>query len=297
MNRFLILALLASMASAQAAPSSFSADGRLPSSVASEPNAPAETSNPSDHVSRLPELLPRPEGKATLIGGTITKIDRVRDGITVKVFGSGNARIIFDGRTHVYRDGVAASPSSLQNGQRVYVDTMLAGVNIFAKNIRVVTQGPAGESVGQVVRFNAQTGELVLRDQISPQNVGLRVSPTTVISRDGRTISTEQLLPGTLVSVTFQSGGGRSVAREISVLAAPGNAFVFVGRVVHLDLHLGLLVVVDPRGQKSYEISFDPGVISVSDNLREGATVEATTTFDGRHYMASAIKVESSPNR
>jgi len=54
-------------------------------------------------------------------------------------------------------------------------------------------------------------------------------------------------------------------------------------------------VLVDPRDQKSYEIDFDPNAIPVSEDLREGATVEATTAFDGRRYVASAITVESRP--
>lgn len=296
MNRFLIAVLLGSMACAQTAPSAFSTDARLASPAVNEPIKPAETSNPTVHVSRLPDLLPRPEGKATLIGGTISKIDRVRDGIIVKVFGGGNLRILFDGRTHIYRDGVASSPTDLQSGQRVYADTMLAGADIFARNIRAVTQDPTGQTIGQVVSYDARSGELVLNDAISPKSIKLRIAPATVISREGRAASTSELLSGALVTIAFLSnGGGQPVARQVSILAAPGNVFVFVGRVVHLDLHLGLLVVIDPRDQKSYEISFDPSVISVSDNLREGATVEATTAFDGRRYMATAIRVESSP--
>jgi len=298
MNRFLTVVLLGTMAYAQARPPSFSADGNLPSPPAREPSPAAEPSTPNIRVSPLPDLLPQPQGNPTLIGGTISKIDRVRDEITVKIFGGKSTRILFDSRTHVYCDGAAVSAGDLRNGERVYLDTMLAGTNIFAKNIRAITQGPTGQNSGQVVSYDARTGELLLNDAIFSQNVKLRILPTTMIFRRGQRASGSELLPGTLVSVAFlPNGSGEPVARQVSILANPGNTFVFVGRVLHLDLHIGLLVVVDPRDQKSYEIDFDPGVINVSESLREGATVEATTTFDGLHYMASTIRVDSNPNR
>jgi hypothetical protein len=51
----------------------------------------------------------------------------------------------------------------------------------------------------------------------------------------------------------------------------PGIDFTFGGCGFHLDLHLGLLALVDPREQKSYEISFDPTRIRRESNLRGGA--------------------------
>jgi hypothetical protein len=295
MSRFLTVVLLGSTAFAQAVPSSFSAGGSLPPTAASDPSPAEETANPGNRISPLPELLPQPQGKPTLIGGTIARIDRVRDGMSVKIFGGGSTHILFDSRTHIFRDGVAASAGALQNGERVYVDTMLAGTSIFARNIRIVTQGSAAQTMGQVTSYDARTGELLLSDAISPQTVKVHIASTTMISREGQTASSSELLSGTLVSVAFlPDEGGQSVARQVSILAKPGSTFVFVGRVVHLDLHLGLMVVVDPRDQKSYEIAFDPSVIQVSDNVREGATVEATTAFDGRRYMASTIRVDSS---
>ena len=57
--------------------------------------------------------------------------------MTLSLFGGGRTRIRFDARTHIYRDGMVAALGDLQNGSRVYVDTVLAGVDIFAENIRV----------------------------------------------------------------------------------------------------------------------------------------------------------------
>ena len=293
MNRFLILTVLGGVAGAQVVPSSFSSNGRVPSADAADTAMPALIS-PANPVNRLPDLLPQPAGKATLVGGILSKVDGLRDEITVKVFGGKTTRILFDGRTHFYRDGVAASANDLRDGERVYVDTMLAGTSIFAKNIRLVTQGAAGQSSGQVQSYDNQTGELVMSDAISPFGLKLRILPTTAITRDGRAASSSDLATGTLVSIVFVPNPGREpVAREISILANPGTKFVFQGRVVQLDVHIGLLVVIDPRNQKTYEISFDPNRMNVSANLREGSNVQATTTFDGSHYVADSIQVDA----
>jgi hypothetical protein len=296
-SRLLILGLLGGLAAAQAAPSSFSGNSQPASSNATEPTSESESSGPANHFDQLPQLLPQPIGKATLIGGTIFKVDVLRDEITIKVFGGQSTRVLFDTRTHIFCDGLPASTKDLKSGERIYVDTMLAGTSVFAKNIRLLTQGAQGQSSGQIESYDPRTGELVLSDAISPQSVRLLVSANTSISREGRTVPASELVPGTLVSIAFQPNAGREpVARQVSILANPGNAFVFVGSVVQLDVHIGLLVLVDPRNQRSYEIRYDPRRIHISDNLQEGATVEVTTTFDGNRYMASNIKVNSTPN-
>jgi hypothetical protein len=296
MNRLLMLVLMAGTAWAQTGLSAFSTEGHVSSAPELQPVTPA-TSTGKDTSNGLPDLLPQPKGKATLIGGTILKVDRVRDQMTLNVFGGGKTKILFDTRTHIYRDGVLTSAADLQNGARVYVDTVLAGVDIFAQTIRLRTQYAAGQGSGQVASYDARAGVLVLNDTISPRQLKLRILPTTEVSREGQTASAGDLREGTLVSVTFLSDGNREpAAHTIAILAAPGNTYVFVGRVIHLDLHLGLVVMVDPRDQKTYEISFDPNFTGISDNLREGATVEATTRFDGAHYTASAIKIDSKPN-
>lgn len=295
MNRLLMLLLLSGVAGAQTGSSVFSTNTRV-SATEAPPTFPTMTTAPGDAVKALPELLPQPTGKATLIGGTIFKIDRVRDQMTLNLFGGGKMHVLFDARTHIYRDGAASSLGDLQNGSRVYVDTVLAGVDIFAQNIRVRTHDATGQSSGQVVSYDARTGYLILNDSTSPRQLKLRTLSTTVVSREGRVASTNDLLAGSLVSVAFQPNpGGEPTASTVSILAAPGSTFVFVGRVVQLDLHLGLVVVVDPRDQKPYEISFDPRLTNVPDNLREGSTVEAVTRFDGGRYLANAIKVDSNP--
>src|SRR5260221_8193857 len=214
--------------------------------------------------------------------------------MTFALFGGGKTRISFDARNRIFRDGDAVTANALQEGQRVYLDTKSAGNITFAGNIRVVSQAPIGETTGQIVEYDAGTGELLINDSISTGTMKLRLTSSTPISRGQNPASSSDLLAGALVTATFVSDGNeRGVVRQISILAAPGNTFHFAGRVASLDLHLGVLVVVDPRDQKSYSIEFDPRVIQISDSLREGVMVEATTGFDGHRYVARNIQVDS----
>jgi hypothetical protein len=66
---------------------------------------------------------------------------------------------------------------------------------------------------------------------------------------------------------------------------------VFTGRVVFLDLHTGVLALVDPRDDKRYEVSFDPGHFPINRDVHEGSTVTVTASFDGVRYAASALTV------
>jgi hypothetical protein len=114
--------------------------------------------------------------------------------------------------------------------------------------------------------------------------------------RDGKPASPSDLRPGSLVSLKFSpSLKGPGMVREISILAGPGGTFVFAGRISHLDLHIGLLVLVDPRDSKSYDIHFDPAMNGIQDRLYEGGDVTVTTTFDGANYIASSIAVNAVP--
>jgi len=295
MRHVLAFLLFCGAAYSQVAPAAFSGEGTTPPPGSFEASRPG-TAPISSPGNALPDLLPQPVGKPTLIGGTIARTDRVRDELTIHIFGGGNTRVLFDGRTHIYHDGQVSSVAALADGQRVYVDTMRAGRDVFARNIRILTQVSNGQSVGQVAEYNSATGELLLNDRISPQQVRIHVSPTTKLVRDGKDAGRTELRSGALVSVTFSPDGkGQSLASQIAILAAPGNGFVFAGRVTHLDMRLGLLVVEDPRDQKTYEVYFDPHNIASSDALQEGAIVEATTTFNGFRYVASNIKINSNP--
>jgi hypothetical protein len=245
-----------------------------------------------DPLASLPDLLAPPRGNATLMGGTIRKLDLVRDQITLQAFGGNSTRILFDDRTHFYRDGTVGSAHDLAKGERVYVDTVLAGTDIFARNIRVVTDHPVGQTNGRVLNYDASTGELTLSDALSPEPVRLHLSPNTTFVRKDRSAGPAELVPGTLVALTFgPEGGGHDVVHQVTILAEPGSAFRFDGRIMYLDVHRGLLVVQDPRDQKSYDIHFDPSRLRVSDDLREGLDVTVMTSYDGNEYIANAVTI------
>ena len=47
----------------------------------------------------------------------------------------------------------------------------------------------------------------------------------------------------------------------------PGTDFTFAGRVISLDLHIGLLVLQSATDHKTYEIYLDPSAIAIDDRL------------------------------
>lgn len=288
MRRLLTLAVLSSVAFAQ---------GASPAASPVEPATPnrQQEARMDTDVNMLPDLPPLPQGKSTVIGGRISNVDRVRDRLIIAVFGGGKIRVFFDERTQVYRDGLRASLHDLSNGEHVSVETVLDGTNLFAPTIHLLTRSGEGQCSGQVLDFDRGRGELVVRDNLSPEPIRLRVSAETAIAREGQAVSSfAELRPGALVNVSFRPGSeGRAVARRIAILADPGASFVFTGSVIFLDLHSGLLVMVDPRDSQHYEISFDPSHFPVSRDLHLGTDITVHAGFDGKRYSANEIVVNS----
>jgi hypothetical protein len=286
MKRALALILLGSWAWSQSVPS-----------PASSPDPSTQQGQAGPTTELLPELPPPPGGKATLIGGTLSSLDRVRDEMIVRPFGGGKLRILFDGRTQVYRDGTKVSQRELRSGDRIYVDTLLDGTTIFAKNIRMQTKQTGGESRGQIVKYDQGTGTLTLKDALSSHSVNLRVTSSTRILHDSQVGTRADLVPGALVTVSFRASGKEpkepGIVDEVSILAAPGTAFTFAGQVTYLDMPAGLLVLVDPRDKKSYEIHFDPARMKTDGELREGSEVNVTADFDGTRYVTKAVTVSA----
>lgn len=267
-------------------------------SARSNAMTPNPTSPPDvNSASSLPGVLPPPSGKTTLVGGTIENVDHVRDRLILDVFGGGRTAVLFDERTRVLRPGAAGSLDDLKNGERVYVDTALDGPDVFARTIRLA-QRPAGQSKGQIVAFEPARGELTLRDALSPEPVTMRVSATTAIRRGDHSAASSDLRPGTLVTLTFTPGsGGMANVTQVSILASPGAGFVFSGRIDYLDLHRGLLVLVDPRDNQSYEVNVDSTALRLTRDLRQGMDVTVQASFDGRHYEARTIAVNPTSTR
>jgi hypothetical protein len=245
-----------------------------------------------DPASLLPDLPALPPSKASLIGGTVAKLDRVRDEITVQIFGGGKMKISFDARTSIYRGANLVSTADLRQGDRVYIDTILNGDTVFARNIRLKSVASAGESQGTVVGYHADKNELLLRDALSPEALRIRLTPQTQVVQGNRTSSLSALIPGTLVAIKFATQqNGNDVARQISVLAVPGSTFTFAGRVTGLDLRLGLMVLTSSTDGKTYEVYLDPAAVTVNDKLREAADVSVVARFDGSRYVAQSLTV------
>jgi hypothetical protein len=287
--------VLAGMAAAQSIPAQSVVSSPSATSTASANVQPADASADAalDPASLLPDLPALPREKATLIGGTLEHLDRVRDQITVQVFGGGKVKIAFDPRTRVYTNGSEAPLSALHQGDRIYVDTILDGSTVFARNIRLKTAGSAGESQGIIVDYRAGKNELSLRDALSPQPLKIHLTPRTSVTQDKHAAALSDLTPGTLVAVKFGAQAGSDIAQEITVLAAPGAHFTFVGTVTAVDLRLGLLVLESSTDHKTYEISFDPSLTTDADNLRPGADVSVLTRFDGNRYVANSLTLNA----
>jgi hypothetical protein len=239
-----------------------------------------------------------PPGKSTILGGQIRNVDPVRDELTLTVFGQRPTKILFDERTQVYRDGKKIPLRDLRSDDHASVETVLDGTNVFALSIHIVSRSPQGEYQGRVLSYDPDTGELIVSAVLAHEPIKLLVPLNTPIVREGQaqfapaSSEVSDLVKGSLISVKFESDKrGRDVANRIVILTTPGSSFLFSGNLSSLDIHSGLLVLVDPRDNKSYRIFIDSAHVSTSQNLHGGDQIRVTGTFDGIRYVASAITV------
>lgn len=243
-------------------------------------------------------LPPVPKGKSTIMGGEIQDVDSVRDRLTLRVFGQKPVKILFDERTQVYLDGKTIRLRELHSHDHASIQTVLDGSDIFALSIHILSRPAEGEYQGQVLKYDPESSELSVSSALSHQPLKLLVPRITRVVREGQAVSSSRpsaasdLVKGTLISVKFESDmNGRGVASQITILASPGSAFEFSGSISSIDLHSGLLVLVDPLDEKSYEIFVDFTRFPTGKNLHDGDFVRVTATFDGARYSASAIHV------
>lgn len=298
------LALLPTVTYAQTSPPPTSAMVS-PKSDAGEANSPIEPVKPGitdestddsiaiDPSSLLPDLAPVPHANATLVGGTIERLDRVRDRVIVRVFGGGQMAVLFDPRTTIVQGRKKASIADLREGERIYLDTILDRDKVFARMIRLNAPRATGQSQGVVLKYRASENELTLRDSISPKPVEVRVTAATRVSQGGRTIPISALGPGSLVSISFSSdGAGHDMASEISILAQPGTQYTFAGEVVHVDLRTGLVVLKSSTDNTTYEVYLNTSV-TPDENLHPGVLITVVADFDGSRYLARNLSINS----
>jgi hypothetical protein len=290
-----ILILLASLAVGQeqnpAAPAAPTTDKtKTTGPVAEQPPAPADSAPAGDANDSLFGVPPLPKGTVSLVGGTVSKIDRVRDKLTVNVFGkAGKMDVRWDERTHIYRDGTETTERGIQKGDRVYVDTMKDGPKVFARNIRIVTNiGPA-DARGQLLSFDRRSGTMLVHDDLSGQPVRFRVSDKTAINGRQGAGTVADLVPGALLAVRFAPGKEyHGIAKEVSIIAKPGHTFLFAGKITHLDMRSGVLSIANRTDNRAYDISFDT-TLPVAENLQVGSDITVNAAFTGKGYRAQEI--------
>jgi hypothetical protein len=258
--------------------------------------APAKTTiaQPYDPLLDLPPL---PRNKVSLTGGTIATLDEVQNHLVVQPFGGKQKlRLNFDMRTRIYNDGKTAAARDLKAGQRVYIDTMLNGGKVFAKSIWIQSVAGTGDARGQVIGYDSERKILSLRDEVSAQTVDFRIAPDAVIHRTAGTGSVADLVPGSLVSLSFGPQQGRSgLVREVNLLAKPGTVFTFFGRVTFLDLSRRTVAISNQSDNKSYDLSLESIPAGTLQNLREGGMAGFSAVFDGSRYVAQKIDFVQPP--
>ena len=220
----------------------------------------------------------------------------MRNHLTIQPFGGGKkVKVFVDERSHIYRNGVETTVLGIRKGDRVYVDTMLDGSKIFAKNVRVLTESGLAEVRGQVIATNPEKGTISVRDQLSAKPVTFAVSGATKYSSSKGTAVAGDVQTGSLIDVQFSPGReAGSVAQEITVLAKPGDNYVFSGVVTNLDMRTDTLSLENSSDGQPYEIQFNRAAVSDPQALKVGSEVTARTTFDGKLYKASNVRIEKS---
>lgn len=234
----------------------------------------------------LLDVPPLPQTRVTLVGGTVTGVDRVHNRLTVEPFGGKKMKFVFDERTHIYRDGVETTQLGIRKGDRVYVDTQLDGSQVFARNIRVENKMGPADARGQIISYDAGRGTLIVRDELSAQPVTFKLGSETLVR--GKARSAEELKAGSLVNVRFAPDGDRGLAQEVFVTAAPGETYTFSGKLLYLDMSRGMFSLQNQTDNKTYEIRFDPSDRNVQ-TLSVGSDVSVSTEFDAQGYKARSI--------
>jgi hypothetical protein len=242
---------------------------------------------------------PMPRTTTTMVGGTVSGVDRLRNKMTVHVFGGGHWTVNFDERTHIFHNGRETTQLALKKGERVYVDTQLDNNkhDIFARNIRVGVAELPADADGQIIAIDPKHNELTLRDTLNSVPVRFAIDSETRISNGQTPAAFKDVKPGTLVHVRFAaSSPNRGLAREVSIIAVPGSTFTFAGKVTFLDMHRGLLAVQNSTDDKNYEIHFAPQAVANRNELGVGHDVLVRATFEGSRYMAQSVNPTKSPD-
>ena len=235
----------------------------------------------------LLDLPPLQHEKVTLIGGVVVRLDEVMNHMVFQPFGTNQKmQVHFDTRTHFYLDGKPITEREIKQGQRIYLDTQLNGDRVFAKTIWIRTTAESGVGRGQIIDFDPQHRVLTLRDELSNQPLKLQLAPNATIRKGNQAGSESDLVQDALVSIEF---GPQRELRSVTVLATPGSAFAFAGRVTFVDLSQKLIAIDNRSDGKKYDVWMDAIAPSVLRQIREGQDVSVSTVFDGSRYSARSV--------
>lgn len=234
---------------------------------------------------------PMPPNKSTLIGGIAKKVDRIRNKVVIAPYGSSKTITVnFDERSHIYRDSRETTVLGIQKGDRIYVDSMLIGPRVFARNLRVVTTTTPAEASGQIVAYDPRSQTVRLVDKLTNAPVVFRVTKDTELRSKSGQATAADIQPGSLVSVIFAPGRKGGDAKQLSILAVPGTNYIFAGRITNLDVHAGIIDVENQSDGKNYELHFPPSMENRGE-LRVGAQVAANASFNGRTYTTQTVTI------
>jgi hypothetical protein len=236
----------------------------------------------------LLDLPPLPQNTVTLVGGTVTNLDAVMNRMVVRPFGSKRPlTVCFDTRTNFFRDGAPISYRDIRQGQRVYLDTMLNGSKVFAKQIWIQTVVESGTARGQILDFDTRHQMLLVRDELSNRPVRLHLTRATVVRNGVQQASNADLVEGALVSFSF---GPQQELREVDVVAKPGTTYTFVGQITYVDLSRKL-IAIKGTDQNRYDISIEAIPVSIAHQLHEGMEATLSAVFESRGYAAQTIEL------
>lgn len=247
----------------------------------------------SGNVSVIPPL---PAGKSTILGGSIRNVDPVLDRFTLNIVGEKPLRILFDERTQIFLDGKKLSLRDLRPAEHASVQTTLDGTSVFAISIHILSQLQQGDYTGEVASYNAGTGDLELVSGPGGAQIRVHISADTKFARKGQAsftsapASVADLQRGSLVAIQFAPDGkGLAAATEITLLATPGSQFIFSGNLISLDVRAGNMVLLDPRNNQTYQITFAPGSISSLEDVHRGQRLRVTAQYNGTQYLAQDV--------
>ncbi|MBA3913584.1 MAG: hypothetical protein H0X25_06955 [Acidobacteriales bacterium] len=285
----LLLVLLAGFASAQTETLPPSPD-QVPLPGENTPTKKADTE--LGPTVQLPTLT---DPNVTLLGGLITKLDPVRDQFTLRAFAGKRMVIAYDVRTRFFLDGNPGSERDLKAGQRVHIDTTLDSKDrVFVKTVWIQSPSVAGVGRGQVVNYSPSDQVLLVRDELSSQPMRFKLGPNAVVKVGDKTGSANDLASGSLVTMTFgPQQGSLGTLNEVSILAKPGQQFVFFGRITYIDLARRRFAVTNNSDHKNYDLDAHTLPDNILPALHEGSEVTVNATFTGKQYVAD--RVSSAP--